>query len=79
MAKSDSPIIHLDELDSLDIISDFHPLIISMAVRTEITKHRPTALQRPEIVFKLKRRKNNEHFTGASESGYGADAGGNGA
>jgi uncharacterized protein (DUF2249 family) len=79
MAKSDSPIIHLDELDSLDIISDFHPLIISKTVKTEITKHRPKALQRPEIVFKLKRRKNNEHFTGIEKSGYGTDAGGNGA
>ena len=54
MAKSDSkitaicdagPIIHLDELGSLDLISDFHSLIISKTVQIEIIKHRPKALQ----------------------------------
>ena len=62
MAKNDispgavcdaGPIIHLDELDSLDVISDFYPLIISKTVKTEITKHRPTALQKQEIAFKV--------------------------
>jgi len=60
MAKNDirpgavcdaGPIIHLDELDSLDVISDFYPLIISKTVKTEITKHRPTALQKTRNCF----------------------------
>ena len=40
------PVIHLDELESLDLLSDFHPLFISNTVQSEIIKHRPAALQR---------------------------------
>lgn len=62
MAKSDSqtsavcdagPIIHLDELESLDLVSDFNLVIIPKSVQTEVTKHRPKALQHPEVVFKV--------------------------
>ena len=62
MAKSESktvaiadagPIIHLAELDSLNLLSDFNPLIISKTVHTEISNHRPEALQHPEVVFKV--------------------------
>lgn len=62
MAKNDSkisaiidagPIIHLDELDSLDLLSDFHSLIIPKAVQVEISKHRPEALQHSAVVFKI--------------------------
>ncbi len=53
MAVCDAgPIIHLDELDSLDLISDFHPLIISKSVQIEVTKHRQNALHHAGIVFK---------------------------
>lgn len=62
MAKNDSkivaicdagPIIHLDELDSLDLLSDFYSLVIPKAVQVEISKHRPRALQHSEVVFKI--------------------------
>jgi predicted nucleic acid-binding protein len=62
MGKTDSkaiavcdagPIIHLDELNSLDLISDFHPLIIPKSVQLEIAKHRQNALRHPKIVFKV--------------------------
>lgn len=47
------PIIHLDELDSLDLLSDFHSLIISKTVQIEVTKHRPKALQNTETILKI--------------------------
>ena len=47
------PIIHLDELNSLGLLSDFHPLIIPKSVQIEITKHRPRALQHTGITFKV--------------------------
>lgn len=62
MAKSDSkiaaicdagPIIHLDELNSLDLLLDFHPLTIPKSVQIEITKHRQQALQHTDITFKI--------------------------
>ncbi len=62
MAKSDSkitaicdagPIIHLDELGSLELISDIHSLIISKTVHTEIIKHRPKALQHTGVTLKI--------------------------
>lgn len=46
------PIIHLDELDSLELLSDFHPLLISKTVQAEIIKHRPKALQHTGLVYK---------------------------
>lgn len=62
MAKNDSqiaaicdagPIIHLDELESLDLLLDFNSAIIPKSVQTEVIKHRPKALQHPEVVFKV--------------------------
>lgn len=57
MAKSESktvvisdagPIIHLDELAHLDLLSDFIPVIISKTVYSEIATHRPEALKHPD-------------------------------
>lgn len=62
MAKSESetvaisdagPVIHLDELSCLDLLSDFIPLIIPKTVYAEIANHRPEALQHPVVVFKV--------------------------
>ena len=39
------PIIHLDELDCLDLISDFNKVFIPDAVLQEIKLHRPQVLQ----------------------------------
>ena len=40
------PVIHLDELGCLDLLHDFPDLIVSVAVRREIERHRPAALRR---------------------------------
>jgi len=54
VAISDAgPIIHLDELASLYLLSDFNPLIIPKTVYAEIENHRHVALQHPVIVFKV--------------------------
>lgn len=42
------PLIHLDELDSLDLLADFH-VWVPDAVWQEVQRHRPTALQRPRV------------------------------
>ena len=47
------PVIHLDELGTLDLLSDFHPLVISKTVQSEIIKHRPTALKSAGFEIKL--------------------------
>ena len=46
------PIIHLDELDSLDLLSDFHLLIIPETVQKEIARYRPKIFQHDKIAFK---------------------------
>lgn len=38
------PLIHLDQLDSLDLVSDFNPLLVPEEVWAEVLKHRPKAL-----------------------------------
>lgn len=45
------PIIHLDELKCLELLSDFEEIIIPFAVGKEIEKHRPSALQNSDIHF----------------------------
>ena len=44
------PIIHLDELNSLDILSDFREIILSGTVQKEILQHRPSALTKIELL-----------------------------
>jgi predicted nucleic acid-binding protein len=41
------PLIHLDQLGSLDLLSDFEPLLVPEEVWTEVLRHRPQALPRP--------------------------------
>jgi predicted nucleic acid-binding protein len=48
------PVIHLDELGCLDILSDFHEILIPPAVRDEIARHRPDVLQRRDIPFVIR-------------------------
>jgi predicted nucleic acid-binding protein len=38
------PIIHLDELDCLDLLADFREILLTDSVVEEIEKHRPVAL-----------------------------------
>jgi predicted nucleic acid-binding protein len=49
MEKSDvvtdaGPLIHLDELDCLHLLSDFRSVLLPPAVRAEVEIHRPSAL-----------------------------------
>jgi predicted nucleic acid-binding protein len=48
------PIIHLDELDCLDLLSDFQQVIIPEKVLQEVKHHRMHALDMPGIRFILK-------------------------
>ncbi len=45
------PLIHLDELDCLDLLSDFSKIFISDAVLQEIKFHRPQVLQNSQFSF----------------------------
>jgi predicted nucleic acid-binding protein len=42
------PLIHLDELDSIDLL-DFGEVLVPDAVWTEVTRHRPAALASPRV------------------------------
>ena len=46
------PLIHLDELDALDVISDFHEIVVGPIVHEELRRHRPLAVDKcPQLVF----------------------------
>jgi predicted nucleic acid-binding protein len=64
VAKTDSagvvvcdagPLIHLDELGSLDLLVDFSDILVADAVWEEVTRHRSSALRRRNL--KLQRRR----------------------
>lgn len=40
------PLIHLDELSALDVLSDYAEIFVPDAVWLEVQHHRPQALQR---------------------------------
>ena len=43
------PLIHLDELDNLEILSDFGEIIVPNTVWNEVEHHRPQAMQNEEV------------------------------
>lgn len=45
------PVIHLDELGCLSLLSDFQELLVPDAVWKEIERHRPSALSADQITF----------------------------
>lgn len=45
------PLIHLDELGCLGLLSDFSTVWVPEAVREEVGAHRPAALDRSEVRF----------------------------
>lgn len=45
------PIIHLDELESLDLLADFGKVIVPETVWQEVQRHRPQALQSSSVLF----------------------------
>ena len=45
------PLIHLDELDSLRLLSDFDPLLVPGQVWQEVVQHRPQAFSSGDLHF----------------------------
>ena len=45
------PLIHLDEMDSLDLLADFEAVIVPEAAWAEVQRHRPAALEHMDIHF----------------------------
>jgi|688.fasta_scaffold142079_3 predicted nucleic acid-binding protein len=45
------PLIHLDEIDALDLLADFPRVLVPDAVWREVQRHRPTALANPSLVI----------------------------
>lgn len=45
------PVIHLDELNCLDLLCDFQEIILADTVWKEVKHHRPKALKNAEIHF----------------------------
>jgi predicted nucleic acid-binding protein len=45
------PLIHLDELDCLDLLSDFQTVFVPEQVWREVENHRPNALKHPDVVM----------------------------
>jgi len=45
------PVIHLDELDALDLLGDFRQVMVPPAVWREVEHHRSSALSRPGVAF----------------------------
>jgi predicted nucleic acid-binding protein len=46
------PLIHLDELGCLDLLSDFSEVLVPEAVWVEVLKHRPGALAHSTVTFR---------------------------
>ena len=43
------PIIHLDELNCLDLLADYEEIVLPLVVEKEISEHRPSALQNQNL------------------------------
>lgn len=50
------PLIHLDQLDCLDLLADFSRVIVPDVVWPEVEHHRPTALDQKTILERLQPR-----------------------
>lgn len=48
------PIIHLDELNCLDLLADFQEILVPSKVYEEAQRHRPAALQEPNLSFTVR-------------------------
>jgi predicted nucleic acid-binding protein len=46
------PLIHLDELDCLDLLDDFESVLVPSAVWIEVARHRPAALVSPSVLLR---------------------------
>lgn len=45
------PLIHLDELDCLDLLTDFESILVPQQVWQEVERHRSHALAHPDVVM----------------------------
>ena len=45
------PLIHLDEVGCLDLLTDFHAILVPEQVWREVEHHRPDALARPGVAI----------------------------
>ena len=45
------PLIHLDELDCLDLLGDYPEVLVPEAVWHEVLKHRPLVLEKKTLVL----------------------------
>ena len=43
------PLIHLDEVGCLDLLTDFHAILVPEQVWREVEHHRPDTLARPVV------------------------------
>lgn len=46
------PLIHLDELGSLELLADFSEVLVPEAIWREVQQHRPSALNHPAVALK---------------------------
>ena len=46
------PVIHLDEIDCIDLLADFQEILIPEQVQAEVVRHRPAALEPQALVFR---------------------------
>ena len=46
------PLIHLDELEALDLLADFAEVLVPDAVWREVVQHRPGALTHPGVTLR---------------------------
>jgi predicted nucleic acid-binding protein len=46
------PLIHLDELGSIDLLTDFAEILVPSVVWKEVEGHRPTALNHPDVALR---------------------------
>jgi len=49
VATDAGPLIHLDEVGSLDLLGDFSKVLVPDAVWSEVSKHRPSALTHTDV------------------------------
>src|SRR5437016_13644880 len=45
------PLIHLDQLDCLDLLTDFSRVVVPDAVWLEVEQHRPSTLNQESVAF----------------------------
>ena len=70
------PLIHLDELDALDLLADFRDVFVPSAVWREVEHHRSSALSRPGVALTrvVPRAEPDAHFLALAQ-GFSLDAG----